>query len=105
MPISLDQPLVHNFRRKVDPLDQKRLFPTKIVVSYLDRQLLPDRLESGMSPALSHQDIILTGSQASSSFAKSSPTSPASPKAASRRRIRNSGNPAGHTTKSRIRSK
>jgi hypothetical protein len=47
-PVSLDQPMVHNFRRKVDPADPSRVFPTKIVVSYLDKQHLPDRLESGV---------------------------------------------------------
>ncbi|KAK5165270.1 uncharacterized protein LTR77_009368 [Saxophila tyrrhenica] len=48
MPVSLDRPVVHSFRRKVDPAASSRVFTTKVVVSYLDREHLPNKLESGV---------------------------------------------------------
>ncbi|KAF7196595.1 Heat shock 70 kDa protein 12A [Pseudocercospora fuligena] len=40
-PISIDQPIVHDFKRKVAPGDPRKAFPTKIVVSYVEKNLLP----------------------------------------------------------------
>ena len=46
-PVSIEQPKSHAFRRKVAPGDPRRVFPTKIVVSYRDKEDLPHHMESG----------------------------------------------------------
>ena len=46
-PVSIDTPISHDFRRKVTPGNPKRVFPTKIVVSYQDKESLPYQLEEG----------------------------------------------------------
>lgn len=45
-PVSIDQPIVHDFSRRIDPGDPRRVFPTTIVVSYDEK----DRLPSYMGP-------------------------------------------------------
>ena len=47
-PVSIDKPIVHPFRRKIGPGDPKRVFPTKIVVSYSEKDMLPSQLEPGV---------------------------------------------------------
>jgi hypothetical protein len=48
MPVSIDRPVVHSFRRKVDPGNPRRVFPTRIVVSYNDREQLPHQMQNGV---------------------------------------------------------
>ena len=46
-PVSIDRPIIHNFRRKISRGDPRRVFPTKIVVSYMEKESLPYQLEAG----------------------------------------------------------
>jgi hypothetical protein len=46
-PVSIDKPKSHDFRRKVNPQDPRRVFPTKVVVSYLDKGSLPYHMAAG----------------------------------------------------------
>lgn len=46
-PVSVDEPKVHPFKRKITPGDPRKVFPTNIVVSYRDRKDLPVRVEDG----------------------------------------------------------
>lgn len=45
--MSIDEAIVHNFRRKISPGDPRRSFPTRIVVSYKDAKSLPYQLDTG----------------------------------------------------------
>ncbi|EME78602.1 uncharacterized protein MYCFIDRAFT_190830 [Pseudocercospora fijiensis CIRAD86] len=40
-PVSMDHPIVHDFKRKVAPGDPRKVFATKIVVSHVEKDLLP----------------------------------------------------------------
>ena len=48
-PVSIDRPKVHDFSRKINPGDPRRVFPTTIVVSYKDKEFLPFQMETGKS--------------------------------------------------------
>ena len=48
-PVSVDKPISHPFRRKIAPGDPRRVFPTKIVVSYNPPQTLPHEVGPGKS--------------------------------------------------------
>jgi len=39
--VSVDQPIIHNFVRKLSPGDPRRAFPTSIITSDVDKQYLP----------------------------------------------------------------
>lgn len=45
--MSIDEAIVHNFKRKISPGDPRRSFPTRIVVSYKDTKFLPYQLDAG----------------------------------------------------------
>ncbi|KAF2836931.1 hypothetical protein M501DRAFT_978671 [Patellaria atrata CBS 101060] len=45
-PVSIENPIVHTFSRKIIPGDPRRAFPTSIVVSYLDGAALPFQLNA-----------------------------------------------------------
>jgi hypothetical protein len=47
-PINVDFPISHTFSRKITPGDPRRAFPTQIIVSNLDKELLPLQLDQGM---------------------------------------------------------
>lgn len=49
-PVSIDRPIVHDFKRKVKPGDPRKVFPTKVVVSYKDKDALPYQMENGEYP-------------------------------------------------------
>ncbi|KAF2497224.1 hypothetical protein BU16DRAFT_617235 [Lophium mytilinum] len=40
-PVSVDQPIIHNFLRKLSPGDPRRAFPTSIITSDVDKEYLP----------------------------------------------------------------
>ncbi|KAH7079498.1 hypothetical protein FB567DRAFT_123409 [Paraphoma chrysanthemicola] len=43
-PVSVDQPIVHRFVKKVSPGDPRRAFPTSVIESSLDSAALPDQM-------------------------------------------------------------
>ncbi|KAH7071272.1 hypothetical protein BKA63DRAFT_70009 [Paraphoma chrysanthemicola] len=43
-PVSVDQPIVHRFVKKVSPGDPRRAFPTSVIESSLDSTALPDQM-------------------------------------------------------------
>lgn len=43
-PVSVDQPIIHNFVKKVSPGDPRRAFPTSVVESALEAGELPDQM-------------------------------------------------------------
>ncbi|EDU42589.1 conserved hypothetical protein [Pyrenophora tritici-repentis Pt-1C-BFP] len=43
-PVSVDEPIEHNFIKKVDPGDPRRAFPTTVIESDLEAALLPDQM-------------------------------------------------------------
>jgi hypothetical protein len=40
-PVSIDAPIVRMFRQRISPGNPYRVFPTNVVCSQLDRELLP----------------------------------------------------------------
>jgi hypothetical protein len=51
-PVSVDQPIVHRFVKKVSPGDPRRAFPTSVVESNLDSVALPDQMNQRRCPAI-----------------------------------------------------
>jgi hypothetical protein len=43
-PVSVDQPIVHRFVKKVSPGDPRRAFPTSVIESSLESTALPDQM-------------------------------------------------------------
>lgn len=48
-PVSIDKPIAHDFSRKLVPGDPRKIFPTTMVVSYEEKEKLPNRMEPGRS--------------------------------------------------------
>ncbi|KAI4122382.1 MAG: hypothetical protein LQ338_005855, partial [Usnochroma carphineum] len=46
-PVTSDEPITHSFHRKMSPGDPRRAFPTSVVESHADEQLLPYYMGSG----------------------------------------------------------
>lgn len=46
--MSVDWPIVHKFKRMIKPGDPRKVFPTKIVVSYQDKNALSFQVEAGI---------------------------------------------------------
>lgn len=43
-PVSVDEPIIHRFIKKLSPGDPRRAFPTSVIVSHLDSALLPEQM-------------------------------------------------------------
>ncbi|RAR00753.1 actin-like atpase domain-containing protein [Stemphylium lycopersici] len=43
-PVSVDEPIEHNFVKKIDPGDPRRAFPTTVIESDLEAAMLPDQM-------------------------------------------------------------
>lgn len=56
--MSIDEAIVHNFRRKISPGDPRRKFPTRIVVSYKDTNSLPYQLDTGELAYLERVELL-----------------------------------------------
>ncbi|KAF1810891.1 hypothetical protein P152DRAFT_400506 [Eremomyces bilateralis CBS 781.70] len=44
-PVSIDRPIIHNFRRKVPPGDPTRIFPTDVIASNVAKEILPFQID------------------------------------------------------------
>jgi hypothetical protein len=44
-PVAVDQPIIHNFVRKISPGDPRRAFPTSIITSDMDKEYLPFNMD------------------------------------------------------------
>jgi len=54
-PVSVDQPIVHRFIKKVSPGDPRRAFPTSVVECSLESGRLPEQMNESKYPRPSHQ--------------------------------------------------
>jgi hypothetical protein len=56
-PVSVDQPIVHSFVKKVSPGDPRRAFPTSVVESNLESAALPDQMNQRKASPFIVRDV------------------------------------------------